>query len=99
MQYGFVKVASAVPGVRVADCEYNSNQIKTIIADADKQGVEIVVFPELCITGYSCQDLFRQSVLIEQAESAIEDLLLFTSGLDVINIVGAPVIINGAFLF
>ena len=98
MQYGFVKVASAVPGVRVADCEYNSNQIKTIIADADKQGVEIVVFPELCITGYSCQDLFRQSVLIEQAESAIEDLLLFTSGLDVINIVGAPVIINGALM-
>ena len=60
MEYGFIKVASAVPAVRVADCEYNRQQIETLMGQAEDAGVEIIVFPELCITAYTCQDLFRQ---------------------------------------
>ena len=58
MKHGFIKVAAAVPAVKVADIEYNVLQIESLIAQAEGQGVEIVVFPELCLTGYSCQDLF-----------------------------------------
>lgn len=61
MENGFIKVASAVPSVKVADCEYNVQQIENIIAQAEGKGVEVIVFPELSITGYTCQDLFRQS--------------------------------------
>ena len=69
MNYGFLKVAAAVPTVRVADCEYNCNQIEQLILQAETQGVEIVVFPELSITGYTCQDLFRQSQLLSSSVS------------------------------
>ena len=55
MKYGLIKVAAAVPVVKVADVEYNVQQIESLIAQAEGKGVEIVVFPELCITGYSCQ--------------------------------------------
>lgn len=98
MQYGFIKVASAIPGVRVADCAYNLQQIENKINEAESRGVEIVVFPELCITGYSCQDLFRQSMITEQAEQAVTSLLDFSAGLDVISIVGAPIIVGGVLL-
>ena len=66
MQNGFMKVAAAIPSVKVADCEYNIQQIESIIAKAEGRGVEVIVFPELCITGYTCQDLFRQSLLLER---------------------------------
>lgn len=98
MEHGFIKVASAVPSVRVADCEYNLEQIENILAKAEAQGVEITVFPELCITGYTCQDLFRQNLLLEQAELAVKKLLAFTKKLDVISIIGAPVRINNALV-
>lgn len=91
MEYGFIKVAAAIPSVRVADCKYNVGQIEDLMSRAEAQGVEIVVFPELCVTGYTCQDLFRQSLLLEQAESAVGELLGFTKPLDVISIVGVPV--------
>ena len=58
MKYGFIKVAAAVPTVKVADVDYNVGQIESLIAQAEGQGVEVLVFPELSITGYSCQDLF-----------------------------------------
>ncbi len=95
MKYGFVKVAAAVPAVKVADVDYNVQQIEGVIAQAEGRGVEVIVFPELCITGYTCQDLFKEQLLLERAESAIITLLDFTRKLDIISIVGLPVIING----
>lgn len=96
--HGFITVASAIPSVKVADCEYNSEQIVDLMEKAEAQGVEIVVFPELCITGYTCQDLFRQSVLLEQAEQAVSNLLEKTAELDVISIVGVPVVIGNVLI-
>lgn len=98
MQHGFIKVAAAIPPVKVADCEYNILQIENIVAQAEGKGVEIIVFPELCITGYTCQDLFRQTILLEKAETAILMLLDFTRNLDIITIVGVPVAVGGALL-
>ena len=95
MKYGFVKVAAAVPAVKVADVEYNVQQIESLIAQAEGRGVEVIVFPELCITGYTCQDLFKEQLLLDRAESAILTLLDFTRKLDIISIVGLPVVING----
>lgn len=96
MKYGFITVAAAVPSVKVADTEYNVKQIEDFVAQAEGKGVEIIVFPELSITGYSCQDLFLQQLLIEQSEVAVMQLLEFTRKLDIICIVGAPVNISGS---
>ena len=98
MKYGFIKVAAAIPSVRVADTEYNEQQVESLIMQAEENGVEIVVFPELCLTGYTCQDLFRQQLLVTKAEEALLMLLNFTRKLDVISIVGVPVQI-GSMLF
>lgn len=98
MQNGFIKIASAVPSVKVADCSYNVQQIESLIAQAEGKGVEIIVFPELCLTGYSCQDLFRQTLLLEQAETSMLMLLDFTRKLDIISIVGLPVVAGDLLL-
>ena len=98
MNYGFLKVAAAVPAVKVADVEYNLQQVESLIAQAEGQGVEVMVFPELCLTGYSCQDLFKEQLLIDKAEDALLILLDFTRKLDVICIVGLPVQI-GSLLY
>ena len=73
MKHGFVKVAAAVPFVRVADCGYNVERIERMILDADSKGVEIITFPELCITGYTCSDLFLQPFLIYEARHFAHD--------------------------
>lgn len=91
MKHGFVKVAAAVPFVRVADCRYNVERIERMILDADKQGVEIITFPELCITGYTCNDLFLQPFLIEQAEEALISLVERTAHTKAMVLVGMPV--------
>jgi len=98
MKYGLITVAAAIPGVRVADTEYNVKQVENLIAQAEGKGVELIVFPELCITGYTCQDLFRQQMLIDKAEEALLILLDFTRKLDIISVVGLPVRI-GSLLF
>ena len=98
MKYGFIKVAAAIPAVKVADVEYNVGQIESLIAQAEGQGVEVVVFPELCLTGYSCQDLFKEQLLIDKAEEGLIVLLDFTRKLDIISIVGLPVQI-GSLLY
>ena len=98
MEYGFIKVASAVPAVRVADCEYNRQQIETLMGQAEDAGVEIIVFPELCITAYTCQDLFRQQVLIDACEHAMMALLDYSRQLNVISIVGLPVVVGDLLL-
>ena len=98
MQNGFITVAAAIPQVKVADCIYNTQQIESMIAQAEGKGVEVIVFPELSITGYTCQDLFRQHALLEQSETAVMMLLDFTRKLDIIAIVGLPVIVGDLLL-
>ena len=94
MKYGFVKVAAAIPAVKVADCKFNAQQIDTQIAIADGKGVQIIVFPELCITGYTCADLFGQTLLLEEAEIALMQIMNNTRQMDIISIVGMPVVVN-----
>lgn len=98
MNYGFIKVASAVPSVKVADCKYNVEQIEQQIILAEGQGGEIIVFPELSLTGYTCQDLFRQNLLLETTESAMLMLLDFTRQLNIISIVGLPIAVGDLLL-
>ena len=95
MKYGLIKVAAAVPAIKVADVIYNVQQIESLIAQAEGKGVEVMVFPELCLTGYTCQDLFREQLLLDKAEEGLMLLLDFTRKIDVISIVGMPVVING----
>jgi len=98
MKYGFVKVASAIPVVKVADCKFNAQQIDTQIAIADGKGVQIIVFPELSITGYTCADLFGQTLLLEEAEIALMQIMNNTRQMDIISIVGMPVVVNGVLM-
>lgn len=95
MYHHIVKVAAAVPTVRVADCMENANKILELIAKAEEQGVEIVCFPELSITAYTCGDLFFNTSLLANAEKAIEYLLHQTKELDIIALVGMPIMIDG----
>ena len=98
MKYGFIKVATAIPEVRIADTKFNLEAIEKQIVMAEGQGVEIIVFPEFCITGYTCQDLFRQQQLLDDAERAMLRLLDFTRQLDIIAIVGTPVSVGSILL-
>ena len=81
MEYGFVKVASAVPTVKVADCRHNAWQMAEMIADAANQNVEIIIFPELSITGYTCGDLLLSSFLLDKAEEELGRLVERTKDL------------------
>ena len=87
MKYGFVKVAAAIPQVRVANPEYNCGEILRLTLEASDKGAEIIVFPELSVTGYTCQDLFRQQTLLQGAESGVASLLEGTCQTDIIAIV------------
>ena len=98
MNYGYVKVAAAVPRVHVADCKFNAGQIEKEIIIADGKGVQIITFPELCITGYTCGDLFAQQLLLEEAELGLMQILNSTRQLDIISIVGMPVVCEGGLL-
>ena len=88
--FGFYRVAAAIPVLRVADVEFNVNQIISLINEANEAEASLVVFPELCITGYTCADLFYQSRLLESIQRAIEQLCLATKSQNVISLVGAP---------
>lgn len=96
MKYGFIKVASATPKIRVADCKTNTINIIEQIKEAHKNGASLVVFPELCVTGYTCSDLFYQRVLLNAAEKSVEKILKETADLDIISIAGVPVAIESA---
>ncbi|WP_373729436.1 NAD(+) synthase [Bacteroides heparinolyticus] len=98
MNYGYVKVAAAVPRVKVADCRFNAEQIEKEIIIADGKGVQIIAFPELCITGYTCGDLFAQQLLLEEAEIGLIRILNDTRQMDIISILGMPVACNGLLL-
>jgi len=88
---GFIKVAAAIPEVKVADCEFNIVQIEKLILEAYRQQTEIMCFPELSLTAYTCGDLFFQQTLIDEAEKGLRRLLSETAELPVCFIVGAPV--------
>lgn len=94
-QYGFVRVAAASPEMRVGDCEFNKKRIIEIIQRADQQQVEFLVLPELCITGYTCSDLFRQTVLQESALKALQEITDETQGSLMVVMVGLPLNIRG----
>ena len=98
MNDGFVKVAAAVPRVKVADCKFNSERLEGLITIAEGKGVQILTFPEMCITGYTCGDLFAQQLLLEQAEMALIQILNSTRQLDIISILGMPVVVNSTVI-
>ena len=104
MNYGFVKVAAAVPLVQVADCFYNIEKIEGLMRQASEKGVQIIAFPELSVTGYTCLDLFAQQTLLNGAEEALLQLVSNTADLDILTIVGVPLrtenrLINAAVVF
>lgn len=104
MKYGFIKVAAAVPNVKVADCSYNIVQMEGMMRRASSLGVQAMVFPELSITAYTCLDLFSQQTLLDEAEKALLDLVESTEDLDLLAIVGVPLrtenrLINAAVAF
>ena len=96
--FGFVKVAAAVPLVKVADADYNAEQIIAQIRQAYREGVRVVSFAELCLTGYTCGDLFLKPQLLDAAQEALLRILSKTRTLDIIFIVGVPVRETGALL-
>lgn len=88
--HGFVRVAAAIPNVKIADCRHNTERIKKLVVEADQKGVQIICFPELCITAYTCADLFYQKHLLESAEENLAQLLEETKDLEIAFIVGLP---------
>ena len=98
MNNSFITVAAAIPALKVADCDYNIEQIIAQVTEAEEKGVEIIVFPELCVTGYTCQDLFRQSTLLENVELSVVRLLGHMRKMNVIAIIGIPVIVGDLLL-
>ena len=88
---GFFKVATAVPEVKVADCEFNILQIKKLILEAEEQQIAMICYPELSLTAYTCGDLFLQQTLIDEAEKGLQRLLIETAEMPVCFIIGAPV--------
>lgn len=104
MKYGFVKVAAAVPHVSVTDCYYNIKQIEGLMRKAVAEGVQVVTFPELCITSYTCLDLFSKQTLLKAAEDALIKLVDNTADIDIFTVVGLPLVtgnclINAAVAF
>ena len=89
--FGFLSIAAAIPELKVADCAFNVQQIETLIVEAHQKGAGVVCFPELCITAYTCGDLFFQETLIREAEKAVAELLKATAQLPIGFIIGAPV--------
>ena len=92
MKQGFVKVAAATPDIKVADISYNTEQICKLIDETVANGAKIVVFPELCVTGYTCGDLFFQDVLLERAREALNEIAAYTENKDALVFVGLSLI-------
>ena len=95
MKDGFIKVASGTPDIKVADCEYNRAEITALIDKAHSRGVKILVLPELCVTGYTCQDLFFQQTLLDGALDSLEKIVKHSAGLDMLIAVGCPLKFRG----
>lgn len=95
MRQGFVKAAAVTPKIKVADTKYNAELILDMMKESTRQGAKIVVFPELCLTGYTCQDLFLQERLLQGAKDALIKLVKESASLDAIFFVGLPFEILG----
>lgn len=95
MNQGFVKVAAATPDIRVADVRYNTKRICEAIETAAEENAKVAVFPELCITGYTCGDLFAQEALLREAKQALLEIAKYTSDRDMLVFVGVPLSVDG----
>ena len=91
MKHGFIKVAAVTPKIKVADTKYNAQVICEKLEEAYRRGAKIIVFPELCITGYTCADLFLQGLLLDEAWKALLKIADATDGKDALVMVGLPV--------
>lgn len=91
MKDGFIKVAACTPKIRVADVDYNVSQITEQIKLCKEKGVKIAVFPELCVTGYTCQDLFYQDALLDKAMQGVVEIAKYTKDMDMLVAVGCPI--------
>ena len=93
--FGFIKVASAIPQVKVADCEWNISNIEQLMSEANENGASVIVFPELCVTGYTCADLFQSHLLLDQALEALNDVVQYTkTEVRLTTILGTPLRID-----
>ena len=90
MEYGFVKTAAVSPKIRVADPVYNGTEIIRLMKETWEKGARIIVFPELCITGYTCSDLFRQELLLKTAKEVLMEIVEASAGMDGLFFVGLP---------
>lgn len=95
MKDGYIKVAAVTPKVKVADTKYNTDHICEKIRECSRNGAKVIVFPELCITGYSCGDLFLQDLLLEQAVDGLQEIAQCTKEADAIVFVGLPLAYKG----
>lgn len=91
MDFGFIRVAAAVPRVKVADVDANVEEMCKLVEQAENEDVSIIAFPELSVTGYTCGDLFGQELLIRKAEEGIKKLKAFSRGKKVTIVAGVPV--------
>ena len=94
MRDGFIKIAAATPDLHVADCAYNAAEIVKLAKEAAAKGAKLITFPELCLTGYTCGDLFLQDTLLCGAEEGLNTILEATRNLEVVTAGGLPVRIN-----
>ena len=95
MNHGFIKAATITPELKVADVDFNCEKILAYMDDAAKQDCKVVVFPELCITGYTCHDLFLQDELLEKAKEALVRIAEHSKKLEGLFFVGLPLAIDG----
>ncbi|MBE5880945.1 MAG: NAD(+) synthase [Lachnospiraceae bacterium] len=95
MQHGFIKVAAVTPEIKVGDVFYNAKQICKGIDEAENNGAKIIVFPELCLTGYTCQDLFLQETLLAAAKAGLGQIVEYSDGIDALIFVGLPYEVSG----
>lgn len=98
MRHGFIKVSACTPSLRLADCAYNGERIIELMAEARERGSNIAVFPELCITGSTCGDLFAQKALTDEALKCLKRIAEATEGSDMLTFVGLPLRYGGRLL-
>ena len=95
MRDGFIKIAAATPDLHVADCAYNTSEIVKLAKEAAAKGAKLITFPELCLTGYTCGDLFLQETLLEGALDALNTVCRETAELAAVIVVGLPLRVRG----
>lgn len=96
MQHGFVKLAAATPEIRVAEPEYNTAAALRAMEQAAAVGAKLLVLPELCLTGYTCEDLFLSRSLLDSAWEGLLRLKQASRGMDLLVFAGLPVAVDGA---